>query len=167
MTTAEIKSTLDARGCTLVQAEGAFALVYPHGFGNSKRSLELLATTADAAWVEAWLWLHPESDAAEAVMAIMRLVATDYGVPLVLLRSRARHEPVATARLVAMALSREVTGATFELIGNLFERDRATAIYATDSINDRCTTDRALAARVGGLRIAAGAAVTMATAARE
>lgn len=159
MTTTEIKRVLALRGCSFAQAEGKFALVYPHGYEPSARSHELLATTLEAAVIEAWLWLHPESAADASVRTILTVVGDDFGVHPDTLLSRARHEPVATARRVAMALARGLTAASTESLGDFFCRTHSTILYGVESVAAQCATERAFAARVGTLRVACSAAL--------
>jgi hypothetical protein len=159
MTTAEIETELKTRACAIVEDGGKFALVYPHGY-RSKRSRELLASRRESALVEAWLWLHPDLSDDEGIEIVMRVVARDYRLHVDAFLGKERHEPLATARRIAMALSRELTGATLQIIGDTFGgRDHGTVVHAQNSIANQCDTDDALAARVGTLRAACLAAL--------
>lgn len=152
MTAAEIETALTQRDCSIVEGGGKFALVYPHGYELRKRSRDLMASNRSAAAVEAWLWLHPESAAADAIAAVQRIVAVDFGVQPADFIARDRSEPLATARRVAMALAREVTGASLGHLGAIFERDHGAVLHAQQSVRDQCETDDLFAARVGTLR---------------
>ncbi len=159
MTTDEIASILKLRGCTIVEADGRFALVHPDGYEHKPRAHELLATSRAAAITEAWLWLHPDNNDRLGVTMIQSIVMKDFGLPLEALLDEGRPEPLATARRIAMALCRELTGSTFQNIGRAFDRDHGTVINARDSVRDQCHTDRAFAARVGSLRVACSVAL--------
>lgn len=156
MTLSDIAFVLARRGCTIEAATGStFLLAHPHGMDSAlrTRTRTLLATTHESALREAWLWLHPEGRAASAVATIKHVVATDYGVTHEELAGRDRHEPIATARRIAMALCRELTMATLHKLGEAFDRDHGTVLHAQVSVRDQCETDAAFAARVGTLRV--------------
>lgn len=159
MTTDQIAKTLALRACSIIEHAGLFMLVHPHGFEKQPRSKELLAKSRGGALTEAWLWLHPEGNARAGITTIQRVVAEDFGVPAVALVNHDKHEPIATARRIAMALSRELTLSAYPKIAAAFDRDAQSAIYAHESILAQCVTDRAFAARVGALRVACSAAM--------
>ena len=154
MTTAELQGSLQERGCSIVEEGGRFALVYPHGYTARKTAHDLCATTLAQATAEAWIWLHPERLAAAGIAEVQRIVAAGYGFATIAFCVKDRSEPLATARRVAMALAREITGASTDVVGAAFERDRGTVIAAQTSVRDQCDIDRAFAARVGSLRAA-------------
>jgi chromosomal replication initiation ATPase DnaA len=154
MNHAEIEAALKVRDCAIVHDGGKYALVYPHGYDLRKRAHDLGATSRNDALAEAWVWLHPISESGQGFATIRRVVAESFGFPPEMFESRDRSEPLATARRVAMSLSRELTGATFEAIGSAFARDANTAIYAQQTVADQCGLDPRFAARVGTLRAA-------------
>lgn len=160
MTPAEIEAELKTRECAIVEDGGRFAMVYPHGYELRKRSRDLLASCRSAALVEAWLWLHPDRETASGIETVQRVVAEDFGLPVAGLKSRDRSEPTVTARRIAMALARELTAAPLQQIGEAFDRDHGTVIYARDSVASQCQTEDVFAARVGTLRAACSAALT-------
>jgi hypothetical protein len=159
VTTAEIEHALRARDCALVADGGRFALVYPHGYEQRKRAHDLAAADRAGALAEAWAWLHPDATEATGIATVQAVVAADFGVTVEALPSRDRSEPLATARRVAMAIARELTGATFARVGEQFARDHGTVIHAVESVRDQCTTETAFAARVGTLRAVCRAAL--------
>jgi chromosomal replication initiation ATPase DnaA len=158
MTPAEIDTELKSRGCVLVHDSGDFALVYPYGI-NSKRAQDLAAKTRAAALVEAWHFLNPEQEAQDRIEVITRLVARDYGVTVEGMCASGRPEPLATARRVAMALSRLLTSATLQYVAERFGREGNATIYALTSIDDQCASDPRFAARFETLRAACIAAI--------
>jgi hypothetical protein len=160
MKPAEIEAVLQRRGCTIVEDGGKFALVYPHGYEGRPRTKDLLATKRESAALESWLWLHPDLVDDRGIDTVKKIVAADYRLSVEQLVAKDRSEPLATARRIAMALSRELTGATLEVIGTAFGgRDHGTVIHARDSLVAQCDTDAALAARLGTLRVACAAAL--------
>jgi chromosomal replication initiation ATPase DnaA len=153
MTTVEIETQLLQRGCSLAEDAGDFALVYPFGFENRKRSHDLQAKTRDAALAEAWDWLVPEQRVIHRIEIIRRFVAAEWAISVQTLCGGSRAEPVATARRVAMALAATITPASTYLVGTEFgDRDHGTVLYAKTSVAAQCETSGEFAVRVGMLR---------------
>lgn len=159
MSADEIEMLLAARGCSIVEDGGRFALVYPHGYSQRHKAHDLAATDRASANAEAWVWLHPENTGTAAVFAVQRVVAEDFGFESKALLEKDRTEPLASARRIAMTLARELSGASYSYIGEAFARDHGTIISAQQSVQDQCDTDAAFDARVGTLRAACQAAL--------
>lgn len=158
MTPAEIETALKTRGCTIVQDAGDFALVHPHGDTGTPSAHDLRAKSRDAALLESWQWLHPDSAARARVAMIQRVVAQTFETTIADLSSKARPEPLATARRIAMSLSRELSDASLSAIADVFAKDRGTVIYARQSIAEQIEADHAFAGRYGAIRAACLAA---------
>lgn len=160
MTTKEKVAALASRGCDIIEDKGDFALVYPIGNG-SKRAHDLAAKSHEAALVEAWDWLYPEQYLAERIDVIQRVVAKEYGTTVHDLCNGGRPEPLATARRVAMVLTRQLTPASHHAVGHAFNRDHASVIHAEKSIADQCMTDHQFGARLGAIRELCKATIAM------
>lgn len=79
------------------------------------------------------------------MMEIQRLTADFYGIPEVSLYQRARPEPLATIRQVAMVLCRQLVGATSVETARAFGRtDHCTVLHAEKAVADKCATDLSL-----------------------
>ena len=162
MSADEITMLLKARGCTVVEDAGRFALVYPHGYARRHKAHDLAAKDHASASIEAWLWLHPEMispKAIEAVISVQIIVAGDFGFKATELLEKDRSEPLATARRIAMTLARELSGATFDYLSEAFDREPGAVIQALQSVRNQCETDAAFDARVGTLRAACRSAM--------
>lgn len=73
---------------------------------------------------------------------IQRVVAAHFGVSVAALVSRERQVKVMLPRQVAMALCRELAGASFADIAQAFGQSNPPAVkYAIDSIGDRAETE--------------------------
>ena len=90
-----------------------------------------------------------------AIHAIRDIVAEYHDIPLSTFLSKARPEPVATARMVAIYLARKLTRAGVEEIGAAFNRHHTTVTHAEQAIAARCETDRFFNREVELLRYAA------------
>ena len=82
---------------------------------------------------------HRSVEIAEHVCELIAItVAAAFAVPLVELRARTRRPPtVAFARQSAMYLAHVVFGLTLTEIGRAFGRDRTTAAYACELVENR------------------------------
>jgi hypothetical protein len=82
---------------------------------------------------------NPSFEVAEQLCALIAItVAAAFAVPLAELRARTRRPPtVALARQSAMYLAHIVFGLTLTDIGRAFDRDRTTAAYACELIENR------------------------------
>jgi chromosomal replication initiator protein len=74
---------------------------------------------------------------------ISRHIERDFHLMPSALQSKARDQRTAFARHLSMYLCRKVTGAPFESIGQHFNRDHSTAVYAFNRIQRRMTSDAA------------------------
>lgn len=91
---------------------------------------------------------------------IAAAVATFYRVPVAELRGRRRPGHIAGPRMVAMYVSRRLTGATLEAIGEFYERDHTTVSHAVREVDRSLDAATELAEQVAcierGLRLRAG-----------
>ncbi len=87
------------------------------------------------------------------VEQIIGVVAGEFGIsPQQITESRDRHQPVATARLVAMALAKELTWEGVESIGARFGRNHSLVSKSVRMIKDRVETDKKLADTLSVIR---------------
>ncbi len=100
---------------------------------------------------------NPGSEVAEQLCGLIAImVAAAFAVPLAELRARTRRPPaVAFARQSAMYLAHVVFGLTLTDIGRAFGRDRTTAAYACNLVENR-REDPALDAAIEALEHACG-----------
>jgi chromosomal replication initiator protein len=127
-------------------------------------SLTGRALTADLA-AEVLGTLYPEPvrrTERRTVEEIQARTCEVYGVTLDELRSSSRSAQVASARHVAMYLSRELTDATLPAIGKAFGRNHTTVMHACRRTAERITADReayetvrALTLELGGVDVRA------------
>ncbi|WP_414664969.1 helix-turn-helix domain-containing protein [Horticoccus sp. 23ND18S-11] len=82
------------------------------------------------------------------VKLIQKIVAAEFAVDPRLMVGRKRDALAAPARMVAMALSEELTGHTLACIGAAFDRDHGTVIHARHAIEGRCATESRFAHKV-------------------
>ncbi len=84
---------------------------------------------------------------------VVQLVAKEFGVrPTMILRSRSRHEPLATARFVAIALCLEFTLVHALEVAAWFGRERSLTSYARIKVKDREETEPEFKAKLAALR---------------
>jgi chromosomal replication initiator protein len=84
--------------------------------------------------------------------AIARAVASQFSVPLGVLRGKSRRASVVTARHLAMHLARAFTGSSFAAIGTYFGgRDAGTVRHACEAAALRLNSDPSLAAAAAAL----------------
>ncbi|MBM3267367.1 MAG: chromosomal replication initiator protein DnaA [Candidatus Sericytochromatia bacterium] len=79
---------------------------------------------------------------------IRTVVARHYGVTEEDLRSPKRNKEFTLPRHVACYLIREMTGASFQLIGRFFDRDHTSIMHGINKIRDEVQTDTHLAATI-------------------
>ena len=72
---------------------------------------------------------------------IIQEVSVLYSVTPDDIRSKKRSAQISNARKVAAYIMREVTGMSFEDIGNEFGRDHATMIYSINSVSEQMEKD--------------------------
>lgn len=84
---------------------------------------------------------------------IQRTIAELFAVPETVMQSKVRTQDYAVPRQLSMALSRELTTCSLEVIGAAHGgRDHGTVTHAVKSIAARVATDRDFAARVDAAR---------------
>lgn len=89
----------------------------------------------------------------QAVEEIQRVVADAFGVPLWTMVAKDRPEYIAKPRMVAMSLARELTGLSFNTIGQAFGgRDHGTVIHACRTVKDWASIEPALAELIEQLK---------------
>jgi chromosomal replication initiator protein len=87
------------------------------------------------------------------ISTIKQLVAEQMKIDIEELSAKIRKKEIALARQIAMYLSRELTNATNEKIGETFGgRDHSTVIHACDKIRETIKTDHALLDLVNNLK---------------
>jgi chromosomal replication initiator protein len=81
-----------------------------------------------------------------SVDTVMNVVADYYDISRDLFSARTRVQPVARARMVAMALGIKLTGLSLKQIGNHFGgRDHTTVLHAKNKIDEWCAKDESFA----------------------
>lgn len=90
----------------------------------------------------------PLSDDALKLRPILRAVASLNGLAPERILSKERTQHVAFARHFAMYVAREITGLSFPIIGNFFQRDHSVVIYACTRIEQEMLTRPAFAAKM-------------------
>lgn len=86
------------------------------------------------------------------IITIQETVARVWGVPLHALLSRARPEPLASARLVAIALSGELTSHDALTIAGAFSRDQGHVYFSGKKCTDRQAADKVFASKYSHTR---------------
>lgn len=89
---------------------------------------------------------------------LLQLVADEFGVDVSDILSRGRPEPLATARLVAMVLCRQVWRLSTRQVGYLWGRNHADVIHAEKRVADLRDTDPVLRSQWDRLETACHAA---------
>jgi chromosomal replication initiator protein len=79
----------------------------------------------------------------ERLASISAQIARDFRLPRDDLLSRSREQRIAFVRQLAMFLSRKITTAPFEFIGDHFHRDHTTVVHACRLIERRMQRDAA------------------------
>lgn len=77
------------------------------------------------------------------MMAVIHATAQVSGVTVREILATDRHARVAHPRQIAMALCREIPGASFPQIGRVFHRDHSTVMHAVDAVRKRMTPELA------------------------
>ena len=75
------------------------------------------------------------------VQIIQRVVSDHFRMPVDLLWRRDKHEPIVTARMQAMVITRRITQLSFQEIATAYKRDHGTVMSAVTSVANRCDTD--------------------------
>jgi len=88
--------------------------------------------------------LDKESRAAVNVEIIQRTVAEYFNLRQADLTGKKRSKDIAWPRQIAMHLSREMTSNSYPVIGEAFERNHATILYANEQVAQRAKEDRSL-----------------------
>jgi chromosomal replication initiator protein len=131
--------------------EGALIRVVAyHSLTGRPIDLELAKTVLDA--------MYPQRNVRGASIGqIQAAVASRYGLAVSDLLSASRAARVAWPRHLAIYLSREVTDASLNGIGEAFGgRNHATVLYACKRVSDRLAGDQQLCAELGELKAAVG-----------
>lgn len=79
---------------------------------------------------------------------IAQKTAEFYGIKVEDLKSTARAQKVSKARQVAVYLSREITGGSYESIAEFFNKKHTTMLYAKDSIENELKENRELQSQI-------------------
>ena len=87
----------------------------------------------------------------EYLQLIMAVVEKAYGIKDVTVRARSRR--VSEARQVAMYLARELTPASYPMIGDVFDRDHTTVLHAYRRVSQRLEISPRFGAVVGRLKL--------------
>lgn len=101
---------------------------------------EILRTQQEIAALETRLLLGGDSlnvvarAAAEAVSAHFKL-------PIPAITGRSREERIAWPRQIVFWIVRQITGAAYEWIGSVFDRDHGTILCGCKRVSDRCDTE--------------------------
>ncbi len=108
--------------------------------------MSLTNQKVDVAKVEELLHdlLDKESQAAISVDIIQRTVAEHFDLRQSDILGKKRSKDIAWPRQIAMHLSRTMTTQSFPVIGEAFERNHATILYAHDQVSERAKEDRGL-----------------------
>lgn len=88
--------------------------------------------------------LDKESKAAVNVDIIQRTVAEHFDLRPADILGKKRSKDVSWPRQIAMHLSRTMTSQSFPVIGQAFNRNHATILYAHDQVSERAKGDRSL-----------------------
>ena len=88
--------------------------------------------------------LDKESKASISVDIIQRTVAEHFDLRPNDLTGKRRSKDIAWPRQIAMHLSRTMTSQSFPVIGEAFNRNHATILYAHDQVSQRAKDDRSL-----------------------
>jgi chromosomal replication initiator protein len=88
--------------------------------------------------------LDKESKAAVSVDVIQRTVAEHFDLRPSDITGKRRSKDIAWPRQIAMHLSRTMTSQSFPVIGEAFNRNHATILYAHDQVSHRAKEDRSL-----------------------
>ena len=88
-----------------------------------------------------------------SIESVQKVVATHFSVRIADLKGPRRHQGISRPRMIAMYLSRQLTGASFPEIGLRFGgKDHSTVINACKRIDSIQSDDRELRATVDTLR---------------
>ena len=99
--------------------------------------------------------LQEESRQSITIDKIQRTIAESYDIRLADMTSRKRPANIAFARQVAMYLARELTGSSYQEIGNAFGgRDHGTIMHACRSIDGKIKEEESIRLKIDGLATA-------------
>ncbi len=96
--------------------------------------------------------LDKESKAAVNVDIIQRTVAEHFDLRQSDILGKKRSKDVAWPRQIAMHLSRTMTSQSFPVIGEAFDRNHATILYANDQVGKKAREDRGLQQTIAVLK---------------
>ncbi len=88
--------------------------------------------------------LDKESQATISVEIIQRTVAEHFDLRQSDLLGKKRSKDIAWPRQIAMHLSRSMTSQSFPVIGEAFDRNHATILYANEQVSSKAKDDRGL-----------------------
>ena len=102
---------------------------------------------------EPWFHIIEEvGDTGISIPEIQRAVAKDYEIQLKYMLSHRHQASIVRPRQVAMYLAKEMTPATFPMIGRKFGRDHTTIMHGVRKIAHLCQEDDELMARIERLK---------------
>jgi len=107
-----------------------------------RRISVIIGSTPDLSELEVARYIVPKGTA--AIPIIKQLVAEVYGVDAKQLKGRSRKKTISEARRMAIYLSRKLTDASLGDIGDEFNRDHSTVVYAINAAESAVNTDKAL-----------------------
>lgn len=116
--------------------------------------MSLTNQQVDVAKVEELLHdlLDKESKAAVTVNLIQQTVADHFDIRHSDLMGKKRSKDIAFPRQIAMHLSRTMTSQSFPVLGEQFDRNHATILYAHEQVSNRAKEDRNLQQTLGVLK---------------
>jgi chromosomal replication initiation ATPase DnaA len=92
---------------------------------------------------------HKTGSDLDAFDAIVAFVCEQFGQPIKSVRDSQRRQVCFTIpRHVAMYFCRQITGATFNRIGDYFARDHGSVIFACRNVADQCSVDPAFKKKI-------------------
>ena len=78
-------------------------------------------------------------------------VSRNYNVSVDDLYSKKRNNHISNPRQIAMYIMREVTGMTFQEVGDKFGRDYSTVIHSINNVEEKIETDASLKAQISDI----------------
>ena len=83
---------------------------------------------------------------------VAKVTAENYGVSIDDFKSPSRGQKISNARQIAVYLSREITGSSFEQIADFFNKKHPTMLYSYDKVKQEMSLNKELAATVNELK---------------